>query len=74
MLFVVGLLRHALFATTSNPLVIRPFSYTASVMNHFALNLDLPDAIGHDPAWPAFGWARACAAPTAPPWLARRRS
>jgi hypothetical protein len=74
MLFVVGLLCHALFATTYNLLVIWPFFFTAGVMNDFILNLDLPDSIGRDLGWPAFGWALALAVPTALLWLAGRRS
>jgi len=65
MLFVVGLLCHALFATTYNALVIWPFFFTAGVMNDFILNLGLPDTIGRDLHWPALGWALAVAVPAA---------
>jgi membrane protease YdiL (CAAX protease family) len=65
MLFVVGLLCHALFATTYNLLVIWPFFFTAGVMNDFILNLDLPEVIGRDLAWPAFGWLLAAVVPCA---------
>ena len=65
MLFAVGLLCHALFATTYNALVIWPFFFTAGVMNDFILNLGLPDVIGRDLAWPALGWALALAVPAA---------
>jgi hypothetical protein len=73
MLFVVGLLCHALFATTYNLLVIWPFFFSAGVMNDFILNLDLPDLIGRDLAWPALGWALALGLPLAIWALARRR-
>jgi membrane protease YdiL (CAAX protease family) len=73
MLFVVGLLCHALFATTYNLLVIWPFFFSAGVMNDFILNLGLPDGIGRDLTWPAFGWALAVAVPAAIWALARRR-
>ena len=63
MLFVVGLLCHALFATTYNALVIWPFFFSAGVMNDFILNLGLPDVIGRDLAWPALGWALALLVP-----------
>jgi len=63
MLFVVGLLGHALFATTYNLLVIWPLFFTAGVMNDFILNLDLPAVIGRELAWPAFGWALALFVP-----------
>ena len=73
MLFVVGLLCHALFATTYNLLVIWPFFFTVGVMNDFILNLDLPDVIGRDLTWPAFGWALALGLPAAIWTLARWR-
>ena len=65
MLFAVGLLCHALFATTYNLLVIWPFFFTAGVMSDFILNLGLPDVIGRDLTWPAFGWALAVTVPVA---------
>ena len=71
MLFVVGLLCHTLFSTTYNLLVIWPFFFTAGVMNDFILNLDLPDVIGRELAWPAVGWALALAIPVAVLWLRR---
>ena len=74
MLFVVGLLCHALFATTYNALVIWPFFFTAGVMNDFIVNLGLPDAIGRDLAWPALGWALALGVPAAVLRLARSRA
>lgn len=74
MLFMVGLLCHALFVTTYNLLVIWPFFFTAGVMNDFLLNLDLPDAIGRDPGWIALGWVLALSIPTSLLWLARRRT
>jgi membrane protease YdiL (CAAX protease family) len=73
MLFVVGLLCHALFATTYNLLVIWPFFFTAGVMNDFILNLGLPDVIGRDLTWPALGWGLALGVPVAIWALARRR-
>lgn len=73
-LFVVGLLYHAVFSTTRNLLVIWPFFFTAGVMNDFVLNLDLPDVIGRDLAWPALGWALALGLPAALWALARRRA
>ena len=63
MLFVVGLLCHALFATTYNALVVWPFFFTAGVMNDFILNLGLPDTIGRDLVWPTFGWLLAVLVP-----------
>jgi len=72
MLFVVGLLGHALFATTYNLLVIWPFFFTAGVMNDFILNLGLPDLIGRELRWPALGWALALGVPLAVLALARR--
>ena len=71
MLFVVGLLCHALFATTYHLLVIWPFFFTAGVMNDFLLNLGLPDVIGRDLAWPALGWALAIGIPLVVRRLAR---
>jgi membrane protease YdiL (CAAX protease family) len=73
MLFVVGLLYHAVFATTYNALVVWPFFFTAGVMNDFLLKLDLPDTIGRDLTWPAVGWALALGAPAAICGMARRR-
>jgi membrane protease YdiL (CAAX protease family) len=73
MLFVVGLLCHALFATTYSLLVIWPFFFTAGVMNDFVLNLDLPDGIGRDLSWPALGWGLALGLPVAIRWLALQR-
>jgi membrane protease YdiL (CAAX protease family) len=73
MLLVVGLLCHALFATTYNLLVIWPFFFTAGVMNDFVLNLELPDLIGRDLSWPALGWGLAIGLPAALWALARRR-
>lgn len=73
MLFVVGLLVHAVFATTYNALVIWPFFFTAGVMNDFLLKLDLPDTIGRDLTWPALGWALAIGVPAAIAALARAR-
>jgi len=73
MLFVVGLLCHALFATTYNALVIWPFFFTAGVMNDFILNLGLPDVIGRDLSWPALGWGLALGVPAALGWLSRAR-
>jgi protein-S-isoprenylcysteine O-methyltransferase Ste14 len=63
MLFAVGLLCHALFATTCNLLVIWPFFFSAGVMNDFILNLDLPEVIGRDLSWPALGWGLAVLVP-----------
>jgi membrane protease YdiL (CAAX protease family) len=74
MLFVVGLLCHAVFATTYHLLVIWPFFFTAGVMNDFVLNLGLPDAIGRELAWPALGWTLALALPAAIAWAAPRRA
>lgn len=74
MLFVVGLLCHAVFATTYNLLVVWPLFFSAGVMNDFILHLDLPDAIGRDLAWPALGWLLALSIPTTFLWLARRRA
>ena len=74
MLFVVGLLCHALFATTYNLLVIWPFFFTAGVMNDFILNLALPELIGRELAWPALGWALALGVPASIAALARRRA
>lgn len=74
MLFAVGLLCYALFATTYNLLVIWPFFFTAGVMNDFVLNLGLPEAIGRDLSWPALGWALAVAVPAAIWRLARARA
>jgi membrane protease YdiL (CAAX protease family) len=65
MLFVVGLLCQAVFATTYNVLVIWPFFFTAGVMNDFLLKLGLPDTIGRDLTWPALGWALALGVPAA---------
>jgi membrane protease YdiL (CAAX protease family) len=73
MLFAVGLLCQAVFATTYNLLVIWPCFFTAGVMNDFLLNLGLPDVIGRDLTWPAFGWVLALAVPSAIWALARRR-
>jgi membrane protease YdiL (CAAX protease family) len=73
MLFVVGLLCHALFATTYNLLVIWPFFFTAGVMNDFILHLDLPDAIGRNLVWPGVGWMLAVVVPASIAWLARQR-
>jgi CAAX protease family protein len=71
MLFVVGLLCQALFATTYNVLVIWPFFFTAGVMNDFLLNLGLPEAIGRDLSWPALGFGLALTLPAAI-WLLTR--
>ena len=73
MLFTVGLLCHALFASTYNALVIWPFFFTAGVMNDFLLNLGLPDAIGRDLTWPGLGWALALGVPSGISALARAR-
>jgi membrane protease YdiL (CAAX protease family) len=73
MLFVVGLLCQALFATTYNVLVIWPFFFTAGVMNDFVLNLGLPVTIGRDLSWPSLGWALALGVPAAIAALARLR-
>jgi hypothetical protein len=73
-LFVVGLLYQAAFATTYNLLVVWPFFFTAGVMNDFVLHLGLPDSIGRELAWPAFGWALALGVPAAITALARRRA
>ena len=74
MLFVVGLLCHALFATTYNLLVIWPFFFTAGVMNDLILNLDLPEVIGRDLSWPALGWLLALGVPLAMLRLSRSRA
>ena len=65
MLFVVGLLCQAVFATTYSALVIWPFFFTAGVMNDFLVQLGLPDTIGRDLRWPALGWALALGVPAA---------
>jgi membrane protease YdiL (CAAX protease family) len=71
MLFVVGLLCQALFATTYNLLVIWPFFFTAGVMHDFIVNLGLPDSIGTSLGWPLVGWGLALGIPTAV-WLRAR--
>ena len=71
MLFVVGLLCHALFATTYNLLVIWPFFFTAGVMHDFIVDLGLPDSIGASLGWPLLGWVLAIGVP-ASIWLYSR--
>jgi CAAX protease family protein len=72
MLFVIGLLCHALFATTYNVLAVWPLFFTAGVMYDFIVNLDLPEAVGASVAWSALGWALAVLVP-AGLWHASRR-
>jgi membrane protease YdiL (CAAX protease family) len=72
MLLVVGLLCHALFATTYNLLVIWPLFFTAGVMHDFIANLGLPDSIGRSLGWPLVGWILAIGVPSGL-WLAAGR-
>ena len=74
MLFVIGLLCHALFATTYNVLVVWPVFFTAGVMNDFIVNLDLPEEVGTSVVWSAIGWSLAVMIPASLWWAARRRS
>ena len=73
MLFVIGLLCHALFATTYNLLVVWPIFFTAGVMNDFIVHLDLPEEVGTSIAWSAIGWSLAVIIPVSLWWIARRR-
>ena len=71
MLFVIGLLCHALFATTYNVLVIWPLFFTAGVMHDFIVKLGLPASIGTSLGWPLLGWSLAIGVPGAI-WLHSR--
>jgi len=74
MLFVIGLLCHALFATTYNLLVIWPIFFTAGAMNDFIVNLDLPEVVGASIAWSAVGWTLAVFIPAGLMWISKLRS
>ena len=73
MLFVIGLLCHALFATTYNLLVVWPVFFTAGVMNDFIVHLGLPEEVGTSIVWSAIGWSLAVIIPASLWWAARRR-
>lgn len=73
MLFVIGILCHAIFATTYNVLAVWPIFFTAGVMYDFIVNLGLPEAIGADIAWTVIGWLLAVGVPGGLWWAARRR-
>lgn len=73
MLFAVGLLCHALFATTYNVLAVWPVFFTAGAMHDFLVNLDLPDAVGASITWLAVGWVLAVFIPGGLWWVSRRR-
>lgn len=73
MLYVVGVLCHALFATTYNLLVVWPLFFTAGVMHDFVVNLRLPDSIGTSLGWPIIGWLLAIGVPWGIWRVARRR-
>ena len=63
MLFVIGVLCQAIFATTYNVLAVWPIFFTAGVMHDFVVNLGLPDEIGTSLGWPLLGWFLAIAVP-----------
>ena len=73
MLFVIGLLCHALFAATYNLLVVWPIFFTAGAMNDFIVNLGLPEEVGTSFVWAAVGWSLAVIIPASLWWAARRR-
>lgn len=73
MLFTIGLLCHALFASTYNVLVVWPIFFTAGVMNDFIVNLDLPEAVGASTAWSVVGWVLALFVPAGLSWASRRK-